>query len=254
MIEKYREDTLKEIPSLIRAFGLEGYKSPVLSAVGGGGKTTTLHRLADEYVKAGEKVVVTTTTHIFKESSPWFLEEPSLDEIRKCMDKYGQVWAGMSYHNGRLKGLPEEMLEQILGWNVPVLIEADGARRKPVKVPASHEPVIPGETTHVVSVYGMDCIGRQIGEICFRPELAIKMHFAGVSTLFSNFAHCQIGILNQLPGIFNPHGNQISTKRYPEDIRIQMLKIRNTDTHLFCNFFYVIFLIGSCLKGETQIT
>ena len=40
MIEKYREDTLKEIPSLIRAFGLEGYKSPVLSAVGGGGKTT----------------------------------------------------------------------------------------------------------------------------------------------------------------------------------------------------------------------
>lgn len=174
MIEKYREDTLKEIPSLIRAFGLEGYKSPVLSAVGGGGKTTTLHRLADEYVKAGEKVVVTTTTHIFKESSPWFLEEPSLDEIRKCMEKYGQVWAGMSYHNGRLKGLPEEMLEQILGWNVPVLIEADGARRRPVKVPASHEPVIPGETTHVVSVYGMDCIGRQIGEICFRPELAIK--------------------------------------------------------------------------------
>ena len=91
------------------------------------------------------------------------------------MEKYGQVWAGMSYHNGRLKGLPEEMLEQILGWNVPVLIEADGARRRPVKVPASHEPVIPGETTHVVSVYGMDCIGRQIGEICFRPELAIKI-------------------------------------------------------------------------------
>ena len=82
MIEKYREDTLKEIPSLIRAFGLEGYKSPVLSAVGGGGKTTTLHRLADEYVKAGEKVVVTTTTHIFKESSPWFLEEPWKNTVR----------------------------------------------------------------------------------------------------------------------------------------------------------------------------
>lgn len=172
MVKYYENDSLEETSSLIRAFGLEGLECPVLSVVGGGGKTTTLHRLADEYVSAGQKVVVTTTTHVFMENSPWFLADPSEDEIRKCMEKYGQVWAGRSAPKQRLKMLPEEILEDILTWNVPVLIEADGARRKPLKVPASHEPVIHPKTTHVISVYGMDSIGKQFKEICFRPELA----------------------------------------------------------------------------------
>ena len=76
MIEKYREDTLKEIPSLIRAFGLEGYKSPVLSAVGGGGKTTTLHRLADEYVRAGEKHRWMKSENAWKNTVRYGLECP----------------------------------------------------------------------------------------------------------------------------------------------------------------------------------
>ena len=49
-----------------------------------------------------------------------------------------------------------ELAEQIL-----VLIEADGARRLPLKVPAEHEPVIPEMTTHVLSVYGLDSIGKR---------------------------------------------------------------------------------------------
>lgn len=172
IVKCYENDSLKEASSLIRAFGLEDLESPVLSVVGGGGKTTTLHRLADEYVSAGRKVIVTTTTHVFKENRPWFLTDPSEDEIRKCMETYGQVWAGTSAPKQRMKMLPEEMLEHILTWNVPVLIEADGARRMPLKVPAAHEPVIHPKTTHVISVYGMDSIGKKFGEICFRPELA----------------------------------------------------------------------------------
>ena len=40
-----------------------------------------------------------------------------------------------------------------------MLIEADGAKCLPLKVPAEHEPVILPETTHVLSLYGMDAVG-----------------------------------------------------------------------------------------------
>ena len=39
-------------------------------------------------------------------------------------------------------------------------------------MPAEHEPVIPEMTTHVLSVYGLDSIGKKIEETVFRPELA----------------------------------------------------------------------------------
>ena len=53
-----------------------------------------------------------------------------------------------------------------------ILVEADGARKKPFKAPAEHEPVIPAETTTVVSVVGMDVLGKELTEDnVFRSEL-----------------------------------------------------------------------------------
>ena len=66
-------------------------------------------------------------------------------------------------------------LEKILQWEIPVLIEADGARRLPAKVPAKHEPVILPCTTYVLSVYGLDSIGQKIEDVVFRHELAEKL-------------------------------------------------------------------------------
>ena len=59
----YRDNNLYESKLLTEAAGLTGVKYPVVSAVGAGGKTTTLRRLADEYVQPGVPVIVTTTTH-----------------------------------------------------------------------------------------------------------------------------------------------------------------------------------------------
>ena len=53
-----------------------------------------------------------------------------------------------------------------------MLIEADGAKRMPLKVPADHEPVILPQTTHVLSVYGLDAVGRPLEEVCFRQKEA----------------------------------------------------------------------------------
>jgi probable selenium-dependent hydroxylase accessory protein YqeC len=58
-----------------------------------------------------------------------------------------------------------------------ILIEADGAKNLPCKVPAAHEPVIPEAADIVIGVIGMDTPGKRLGEICFRK--AETMTFLG---------------------------------------------------------------------------
>ncbi len=191
MIWIYKEDRLCEMPSLSDAMELSGALSGclVVSVVGAGGKTTTLHSLAGELVHQGQKVVVTTSTHIVEEDEPYFFKAAAgdhltdgsqmqeaaqvfSDQIRGKMDCFGQVWTGMPATGGKFCGLPEMFLDQIWKLDIPVLIEADGAKKKPLKVPAGHEPVIHPRTTHVLSVYGLDAVGERLEDVCFREELA----------------------------------------------------------------------------------
>ena len=48
-----------------------------------------------------------------------------------------------------------------------VLVEADGAKELPCKVPEEWEPVIPKQTTQVVAVYGLDAIGKHLQKLVF---------------------------------------------------------------------------------------
>lgn len=157
--------------SLLEALDLTDILSPRIAAVGAGGKTTTLKRLAAEYIERGRKPIVTTTTHMFKEDSSLFLENPSMEEVLALLDKKGCAFAGSRAENGKIKILPDDILDALLKFPNPVLIEADGAKRLPAKFPADHEPVILPQTTHVLSVYGMDAPGKKIEEVCFRPKL-----------------------------------------------------------------------------------
>ncbi len=186
MIWKYREGVLCEAQTLRETLEKSagktlgetldaGRTAPVISVVGAGGKTTVLHRLADEYIRTGKNVIITTTTHIVDEREEYFLSDPSVEKIEQYLEHFRQVWAGMPAPGGKLKGLEEAVFREILKWGLPVLIEADGARRLPLKVPAGHEPVIPEETTHVLSVYGLDAVGRSLEEVCFRKELAYSL-------------------------------------------------------------------------------
>lgn len=176
MIYVYSGHRLRKTDTLRQALELEDEslrgQRPVVSAVGAGGKTTTLHRLAGEYVRERRPVIVTTTTHIRKEDSPWFLSGYSEEKTDRALETSYQAWVGEPAPEGKLGALPEEAFLEILTRGVPVLIEADGAKRKPLKVPAAHEPVIPVCTTHVLSLYGLDGVGKTIKDTVFRPELA----------------------------------------------------------------------------------
>ena len=49
-----------------------------------------------------------------------------------------------------------------------VLIEADGSKRLPVKVPGENEPVIPENSSVIICIYGLGAIGKQSDSCCFR--------------------------------------------------------------------------------------
>ena len=107
MIYIYRDHKLCETDSLLPAAGLAGWKHPVVSAAGAGGKTTLLRHLAREYADRGPGAVVTTTTHILKEDLPWFLTEPSEDGLKERLQQWGQAWIGIPAAGGRLGSVPE---------------------------------------------------------------------------------------------------------------------------------------------------
>ncbi|HJA65092.1 hypothetical protein B5F07_03445 [Lachnoclostridium sp. An169] len=165
-----KHDTVER--DITDVLGLPGKGRTVVSAVGAGGKTSLLRRLAEGYVRRGQQVIVTTTTHMMAEPCPWFLLEPSEEKLHRILTEYGQAWVGTPASQGKMQGVSPEFMEKIWNTHLPVLIEADGARRLPLKVPGEREPVILPETTHVMSVYGMDAVGRPLEEICFRPERA----------------------------------------------------------------------------------
>ena len=175
MILKKEEDSYRPFPSIIEALGLEGRRDVRLCAAGAGGKTTLLKRLAAEYKERGIPVAVTTTTRMYAEEDPRFLLEPSPVKMEEILEQEGVVFLGRKDRDGKMKAPEKEWMRDILALPFPVLVEADGSRRLPLKAPGEREPVFPEETTHVVYVYGMSALGRSLEEICFRPERAAAL-------------------------------------------------------------------------------
>ncbi len=155
----------------------------VVSLVGAGGKTSLMFRIARELSEAGESVLTTTTTKIFpptKEQSPYIILSVSLKEILKRAKMllkdtlHLSAAFGQADARGKLPGFPPEFIDEL--WKARVfqwiLVEADGAARRPLKAPASHEPVIPESSGWLIAVVGLDAVGRPLGEKwVFRPEL-----------------------------------------------------------------------------------
>ncbi len=71
-------------------------------------------------------------------------------------------------HEGKVAGLSldqfSRLMELVHGAGIAVLVEADGARGLPIKVPDRHEPAVPREATYVVVLAGLDALGRRLDE------------------------------------------------------------------------------------------
>ena len=126
----------------------------VTAVVGAGGKTGFIRRRAEKLASEGLRVAILTTTHI--------LEEPSSEHI---------VYFGIP-RGGRLTWPGEEAYREICETFDHVLVEADGSKHYPMKIPASYEPVIPDGADEIVVLMGSFALGRRFDEVCFRKELA----------------------------------------------------------------------------------
>ena len=159
----------------------------VISFVGAGGKTALMFQLARELSGHGDSVLSTTTTKIFmpnrKQSSMVMISESARDlvtEARRLFKRYPHISAGsrlIPFQN-KLKGLLPETIDTVWQSGVFrwVLVEADGAAGRPVKAPASHEPVIPQSTKWVIGIVGLEAVGKPLTERwAYRPQLLSKV-------------------------------------------------------------------------------
>lgn len=162
----------EETPVLYRI--LFGTKTPhVIALVGAGGKTSAINTLAHELHAGGYRVVVTTTTKMHPPTDMGLLARTT-SQARAMLEKGGLAWAGRLYGQYKIEGIPGS-IPALADMADYVLIEADGARKHPLKMadPAS-EPVIPAQAQAVVAVAGLDSIGRSVSDAVHRPELACQ--------------------------------------------------------------------------------
>ena len=160
-------------------------RSPeIVSFVGAGGKTSAIFQLAREIINRktvtlapyahlpwravpGSAGVVTSTTHL----GAWQTRFADHHIIANHpgdiqLPAEGVILVTGEIENGRTKPVNEAVLnwlhENSKANSIPLLIEADGSRQKPLKAPAKHEPSIPEFTDIVVVVAGLSALGKPL--------------------------------------------------------------------------------------------
>jgi molybdenum cofactor cytidylyltransferase len=150
--------------------------------VGAGGKSAALACLARE--GAGSwPVVLTTSTRIAREQSGLaanhriVLKRQDLEALRPLMERKESilVTGRLTDSDSKWQGLDDPLLEavaeEVQRAGGILAIEADGARGRSLKVPAAHEPCIPGFVDLVAPIVGIDSIDTAAsGEWVHRPD------------------------------------------------------------------------------------
>jgi molybdenum cofactor cytidylyltransferase len=152
-----------------------------IALVGSGGKTTALFQLARELP---QPVLVTATSHLHVDQikladSHWIGEKPKdLADLENNL--HGVMLVTGPLNGDRATGLNENLIYWLRDFcghhNLPLLIEADGSRQRPLKAPAEHEPPIPGFVETVMVVAGLSGLGKPLtDEFIHRPEIFSRL-------------------------------------------------------------------------------
>ncbi|MDD6442858.1 MAG: selenium cofactor biosynthesis protein YqeC [Collinsella sp.] len=160
----------------------------ITAVIGSGGKSTLLKALGLELMRAGGRVLLCTTTHMFPvagvpwngssrllDAAPW---KPGAAHVPGCtceacagLARGSICQAGvLDPETGKLSAPAEPLGELAQRFNY-VLAEADGSKRLPLKAHAAWEPVIPSGTANIVWIVGASGLGKPINEAVHRPAL-----------------------------------------------------------------------------------
>lgn len=156
---------------LYEAMEISPNRKECVAVVGAGGKTSTMYRLSRELRGIGQKVVITTTTKIYMPDSSSYDGIIISADKDKCIDFAEKSVMPGSYAVGKsvlpdnkVEGLDCDLICRMFesAGISHIIVEADGAKCKPLKAPAGHEPVIPQCATVVGGVIGLDAVGKEI--------------------------------------------------------------------------------------------
>lgn len=144
----------------------------VIAVCGSGGKTTFCKQIASEYAKQDKKVCVTTTTHMWYDDDVKSSFIAGADTIHTAISVTpGKIYyiANLNEKKQLITPLNESEYKSICENYDYVVIEADGSRSMPMKIPKDgFEPVIPQNANEIIIVVGMEAMGREIGAVCHR--------------------------------------------------------------------------------------
>jgi molybdenum cofactor cytidylyltransferase len=133
--------------------------------------------------------LITTTTHLgtwqTKQADRHFVAR-SIGDIKDLGGENVNVITGSGGDDQRLSAVSGAVLDQLRaislsrGW--PLLIEADGARQRPLKAPGAEEPQVPQFVENVVVLAGMKGLGRPLDDLSVHRSAI----FASLSGLQNN--------------------------------------------------------------------
>ena len=151
--------------TLARALRME--PASCVAFIGAGGKTTAIFKLARELPTGA---IVTATTHlgIWQTSLADRHIATDGDTIENLEGFQGTLLVTGEPDGERTKPISEKLLHRLYQYckshAIPLLIEADGSRQKPLKAWAEHEPPIPEFADLVVHVAGLSGLGKPLSE------------------------------------------------------------------------------------------
>jgi molybdenum cofactor cytidylyltransferase len=164
---------------LARALRLNS--SPCIAFIGSGGKTTAIFQLARQLPSP---VIVTATSHL----GAWQIglaDSHIITDTPAPLEELEHGLKGVVLVTGELDGdRTKPINNHLMNWlhhfcgyhSIPLLIEADGSREKPLKAWAEHEPPIPAFVEMVVQVVGLTGLGKLLSdENVHRAEIFSKL-------------------------------------------------------------------------------
>jgi len=151
-----------------------------VSVMGAGGKSTLMHRLADELIVRGHTVVLTSTTNYHRPQALQ-TEQIVLTQVDPAWPETLQALARrwnrllVLHHDlgeGMVKGIDIAAVHKIHE-QVPsavVIVKTDGARKRWFKAPNLSEPVVPPWSALCISVANLRILGRPLtDDLVHRP-------------------------------------------------------------------------------------
>lgn len=172
-----------------------------------------MFRIAAELAADGKRVVTTTTTKILfptRQESRHVLLDPCPQSLlagaAEAVEKHRHLTLArrrLTEHPEKLEGLAPELVDHLwaagcFDW---IVVEADGAAGRPLKAPATHEPLICDSTVILVGIIGIRAAGKPLTDHwVFRPERFSRLVGLNMGDCINEAAMAEV-ILNSR-GIF----------------------------------------------------